>query len=328
MNRLRMADVFCGAGLFSQGFVQAGARPVFAVDLAPDAIETYNKNIAPVAKVGTVSADTILPPIDLLIAGPPCQGFSTLGGRDPADNRNSLCLLLPKFAEKAGAQMAIVENVPPFLASAHWQEMARAFVDLGFEIETWTLDAAHYGAAQRRSRTFTIASRIGIPKRPLESRKLKTVADAFAGIAYNDELHRWPEPTALAKSRMVLIPPLGDKRDVLRAAPELCPPSWSKMGAQAVDVWGRINPAQPANTIRCRFQNPSTGRYIHPTEDRVISLREGARLQGVPDEWQFAGHAYSVARQIGNGVPIPLSAAVAHAVVSHIRSLDQIATAA
>jgi len=110
---------------------------------------------------------------------------------------------------------------------------------------------------------------------------------------------------------MRLIPTGGDKRDLMRAAPDLCPPSWRQVGCQATDVWGRIDPDKPANTLRCAFQNPSKGRYIHPTANRVISLREGARLQGVPDAWHFVGRNYPVARQIGNGVPVPLARAVA-----------------
>jgi DNA (cytosine-5)-methyltransferase 1 len=127
-------------------------------------------------------------------------------------------------------------------------------------------------------------------------------------------MHRWSKPSKLAAGRMAQIPIGGDKRDLMRAAPELCPPSWAVVGCQATDVWGRIDPAKPANTLRCAFQNPSKGRYIHPTEDRVLSLREGARLQGVPDEWVFEGRDYPVARQIGNGVPVPLARAVAEEV--------------
>ena len=77
-----------------------------------------------------------------------------------------------------------------------------------------------------------------------------------------------------------------------------------------------MDPDKPANTLRCTFQNPSKGRYLHPTEDRVLSLREGARLQGVPDDWTFVGKPYPVARQIGNGVPVPLARAVATQVMA------------
>src|SRR3546814_3824078 len=75
-------------------------------------------------------------------------------------------------------------------------------------------------------------------------------------ILAGDIHHSWPIPAGVAAERIALIPPLGDKRDVMRLAPELCPPSWERVGCQATDVWGRIDPDQPSNTIRCTFQNP------------------------------------------------------------------------
>ena len=86
------------------------------------------------------------------------------------------------------------------------------------------------------------------------------------------------------------------------------------MGNQAVDVWGRMDWNKPANTLRCSFQSASKGRYLHPEQHRVISIREGARLQGIPDNWVFSGDRSSIARQIGNGVPVPLARAVADAI--------------
>jgi DNA (cytosine-5)-methyltransferase 1 len=131
-------------------------------------------------------------------------------------------------------------------------------------------------------------------------------------------MHIWPKPVGIAAERIALVPPKGDKRDIVIMAPKLCPPSWFKIGCQATDAWGRIDPDEPANTIRCTFQNPSKGRYLHPTEDRVLSLREGARLQGVPDHWIFEGRPYPVARQIGNGVPVPLAAAVGRRIAEYV----------
>src|SRR3546814_12440644 len=106
----------------------------------------------------------------------------------------------------------------------------------------------------------------------------------------------------------------------MRLAPELCPPSWERVGCQATDVWGRIDPDQPSNTIRCTFQNPSKGRYLHPIANRTLSFRDGARLQGVPDCCTFAGRPYPVARHIRNGVPVPLPRPVAGAIIAPIKA--------
>lgn len=310
-----LIDLFSGAGLFSQGFKSVGFDPILAVELDWHAVETYNRNISDVGICANITDLGGLPAADVVIAGPPCQGFSTLGRRDAADERNSLGTRIPDLAIDAGAVIAVIENVPPFLRSQPWEQMCGRFRDHGFAIDTWVLDAADFGTPQTRTRAFTIASRVGSVRVPNGQNRKVSAQAAFEKIDLNDPLHVWPRPSRLAARRMAAIPFGGDKRDILKVIPDSCPPSWFKLGAQATDVWGRIHPDQPSNTIRCRFQNPSTGRYIHPTEDRVLSLREGARLQGVPDDWHFSGHATSIARQIGNGVPVQLSTAVARSVM-------------
>lgn len=322
MQPMTHIDMFSGAGLFSAGFVEVGFRPVLAVDLSKEAVASYNQNLPPVAKVGSVTAVRDIPAAEVLIAGPPCQGFSTLGRQDPKDVRNDLALDIPRWAAASGALVVAVENVPPFLASRQWRELAAKLEDQGYSIDTWVLDAANYGAAQIRRRAFTIASKIGAiaPPRPQLAR---ATAGSVLGLEIEpgDPLHTWPVPSKLAEQRIALVPEKGDKRDIMRQAPELCPPSWERVRCQATDVWGRIDPEAPANTIRCTFQNPSKGRYLHPTENRVLSLREGARLQGVPDGWTFVGRPYPVARQIGNGVPVPLASAVAAAIALALHSV-------
>ncbi|MDE1918031.1 MAG: DNA cytosine methyltransferase [Sphingomonadales bacterium] len=315
MQNLTHIDMFSGAGLFSAGFVDVGFEPRLAIDLSKEAVATYNRNLPAVAVAGSVTTFDQIPAADVLIAGPPCQGFSTLGRQDPLDVRNGLALEVPRWAQASDASVVVVENVPPFLNSAHWSELAAALEELGYGISTWVLDAAEHGAPQVRRRAFTIASKIGPIARPLPSpERISAGAAIGAPMQVGDPLHTWPTPKGIAAERIALIPPKGDKRDVMRLAPHLCPPSWEKVGIQATDVWGRINPELPANTIRCTFQNPSKGRYLHPTENRTLSLREGARLQGVPDSWTFVGRPYPVARQIGNGVPVPLARAVAASV--------------
>jgi DNA (cytosine-5)-methyltransferase 1 len=319
MQTVSFIDMFSGAGLFSGGAAIAGMAPVFALDLSKDAVDSYNRNIAPVARVGSVLDVLELPAADVLLAGPPCQGFSTLGRRDPTDIRNDLALQVPRWAEMCGASVVVIENVPPFLQSRQWQLLAQTFKKMHYDVNVWELEATDFGSPQRRRRAFTVASRIGSLSRPHICARSLTAGDILRQpMAADDPLHSWPEPSELALRRFKLIPSGGDKRDIMRAAPQLCPPSWEKVGCNATDVWGRIDTSQPSNTIRCTFQNPSKGRYIHPTKNRVLSLREGARLQGVPDSWQFVGKPYSVARQIGNGVPLALSKAVTSSIMNQM----------
>jgi len=312
-------DLFSGAGLFSAGMMKAGFEPVLAVELAADAVASYKRNVSDCIVRGSVTEAMKVPRADVLIAGPPCQGFSTLGRRDPTDVRNDLGLAILPWVAKSKAKIVVIENVPPFLNSRQWIAIKEALESLGYLVDAWELEAVEYGAPQRRRRAFTVASRIGPVAKPKHSSVRKTAGqvlfDPKRPLSDADPMHTWPTAKGIAAERIPLVPPNGDKRDIVVKAPELCPPSWFKMGCNATDVWGRIDPDEPANTIRCTFQNPSKGRYLHPFEDRVISLREGARLQGVPDSWIFEGLSYPVARQIGNGVPLALATAVGRSIL-------------
>lgn len=311
----RILDLFAGAGLFSQAFQEEGGNVVAAYELDRHAAASYANNVGKHVDVRDVRRVDESVRADVVVAGPPCQGFSTLGTRDPADVRNRLCLAVATWAKSAHASVVVVENVPPFLESKPWRSMRDAFDRLGYEVGAWCLDAAHYGVPQRRRRSFTIASRIGLPQLP-SPRRQQNAAVAFGRVRRDDPMHIWPEHSPLAQARMDLLPSHGDRRDLLAAAPALCPPSWHKIGCQATDVWGRIDSDQPANTLRTDFQNPSKGRYVHPTENRMISLREGARLQQIPERWEMSGHRTAVTRQIGNGVPLGLGRAVASEVLA------------
>jgi DNA (cytosine-5)-methyltransferase 1 len=319
MARPTFIDLFSGAGLFSAGMMRAGFRPLLAIEIAEEAIASYRRNVSECVVKGCVGDRWKVPRADVVIAGPPCQGFSTLGRRDPSDARNELSLAILPWVKAARPQIVVIENVPPFLASRQWSRLKRGLEGLGFGISVWELEAAEFGTPQRRRRAFTIASRRTVsPPRP---RRVPITAgevlfDPQRPLRRADPMHVWPEPQGIAARRIELVPPRGDKRDIAARAPSLCPPSWFKIGCQATDAWGRLDPDEPANTIRCTFQNPSKGRYLHPVENRVLSLREGARLQGVPDEWVLEGRPYPIARQIGNGVPIPLAAAVARRIVA------------
>jgi DNA (cytosine-5)-methyltransferase 1 len=317
VRKLRFIDLFAGAGLFGHAFTMEGCELVCAVELDRTAARTHQANTASPVLVGDIRRIHAPARCDIIIAGPPCQGFSTLNRRRGDDPRNKLGLEVVRWTEACRPQIVVIENVTPFLTSPVWRQLADGLEELGYRVATTLLDAADFGVAQHRRRSFTFAFKRKQPSIPLAERRHRTVRDAWRGLSTlpdGNNLHVARQPSPLALARMKLIPPGGDKRDVLRAAPHLSPPSWRRTSCEVTDVWGRLEWDAPANTLRTCLLNASKGRYIHPEQHRVISLREAARLHSIPDSWRFEGTPYQVARQIGNSVPLLLGRAVARAV--------------
>jgi DNA (cytosine-5)-methyltransferase 1 len=317
-HRPTVVDLFAGAGLFGYAFRRVGFRLIRAVEVDPVAAATYARNLNSEIEVADIA---LVPPrgrCEVLIAGPPCQGFSTLGARKPNDPRNALSLYVASWAKVLKPKIVVIENVAAFLESEEWGRLVRRLRCTGYEVTPFTLDAFDYGVPQRRSRSFTIASRCGTVEVPRCRRTTRTVRQAWEGLATepNDvNCHYAPKPSDIALARMRVIPPGGDKRDVMQKAPHLAPPSWWKVSCEVTDAWGRMEWDSPCNTLRTALQNASKGRYIHPDQHRVITLREAARLHSIPDSWSFIGLPTQIARQIGNSVPPALGKAVARAVL-------------
>jgi len=225
-----------------------------------------------------------------------------------------------RWAALTSPKIVVIENVAAFLESPHWLKMRRGFKVLGYDVQSVVLNAADFGVPQIRNRSFTFASKVGFPAvAPSHSGKHRSVRDAFSNLAAPlplDRMHRIRDLSEKAYNRICNIPYGGGKRDLMRNSPHLVPRSWWAIPNQATDVWGRMALDEPANTIRTGFINPSKGRYLHPTENRVITMREAARIHSIPDEWEFEGTDTSVARQIGNSVPPQLGMAVAKAVMA------------
>ena len=279
-SRPTFADVFCGAGLFSEGFSREGFQPVYAVDLDPMAVQSYRRNVADVAEVG--DARRVLTDVraDVLIAGPPCQGFSTLGRQDPKDERNLLCLAVPRWAQACGARVVVVENVPRFLRSEVADRLVQAFEREGFTVQPHVLEASCFGVAQRRERGFLVASRTGAIGGPADpAGRPRTAGSEILERPFqrDDPMHCWPVPSALALERFKSIPARGDKRDLMASRADLCPPSWTRMGCQATDVWGRLDPDKPANPTSA---TRSAFHLISSDFDRRASCKGLVSLMG------------------------------------------------
>lgn len=325
-SKPKVVDLFAGAGLFSLAFQRAGFQLVNAIEQNPVAASTYALNLGYHVACGDVRKYAAIGQCDVIIAGPPCQGFSTLGKRHKDDPRNKLSFEVVRWARALRPKVVVIENVAAFLRSDEHSSLKRRFRRSGYQFVSYTLNAEKYGTPQKRSRSFTLAfldeiEGIEIPQGG-KSLSLKTVRDAWQGLSKvpdGNNHHYAPKPSEMAIARMRVIPLGGDKRDVMKNAPELSPPSWWKIKGEVTDAWGRMHWDKPCNTLRTALQNASKGRYIHPEQNRVISLREAARLHTIPDNWSFDGSPTQIARQIGNSVPPSLGAIVAQAVMKSLR---------
>jgi DNA (cytosine-5)-methyltransferase 1 len=321
-------DLFAGAGGFTQGFVQAGFVPVYAVENDEDAAATYNANFGPHCLTDDINDVKDLPPADVIIGGPPCQGFSNLGSHIPDDARNQLWRHFVRAVEQAHPVVFVVENVPPLLRSEEGQELIRETQSLGYQVEGRILNAADYGVPQIRKRTIIIGNRVGKVTFPLpthidpEKRDLTTahlsdwvtVRQAIGDLPLEPTgywLHIGRNPTPKSLERYKHIPPGGNRWNLPRS---LMPECWKRKTKGGTDLFGRLEWDEPCVTIRTEFFKPEKGRYLHPEAHRPITHREAARIQGFPDEFVFRGSKIEIAKQIGNAVPVKLAYAIAQAV--------------
>ncbi len=345
-REVRVLDLFSGAGGLTQGFSQASNRfvTVTAVEHDLAAAATYAENHG----VDVVVAGDIeewldqgaVPGADVIVGGPPCQGFSALGKQDVLDHRNQLWRSYADTIVKAQPKYFILENVPAFLMSEQLAEFRRQ-CQLGGPLEDYTfqaeiLNAADYGAPQLRKRVILIGHRRdlphpGFPKATYSSEARRTVKDAldglpervtnvalpdywtskwgydFRGAFRTSDLHVTRDYESISLERFGHVKPEGNRFDI---PDHLLPECWKRHKTGTGDVMGRLRWNQPAVTIRTEFYKPEKGRYLHPTEHRAITHHEAARIQGFPDDYMWVGSKTAIARQIGNAVPIALAEAL------------------
>jgi DNA (cytosine-5)-methyltransferase 1 len=330
-------DLFCGAGGLTRGLVDAGFGVVGAVEVDGLAAETYATNFPNVTlwdedireiQATHFAAELDLEPgdLDLLAACPPCEGFSTmrtLNGHAPSDDiRNDLVLQLRRFIRVMRPKTVLVENVPALASDPRLRTLVRALGGLGYISRCDVLNAADFGVPQRRRRMLLVASRLGsLPARPTHSRRT-TVRDWIehlpkAGFS-GDPLHdhgevRSPKVAALIRR----IPKDGGGRIDLPQDMQLdCHIKCDGFR----DVYGRMAWNDLAPTITSGFVNPSKGRFLHPSENRTITLREGAALQTFPPSHIFSlsRGKYPAAEMIGNALPPLMVRAQAIAVAAHL----------
>jgi len=321
-------DLFCGCGGLTVGLKRSGFRVLGAVDIDSLSLETYKANHPEVltweVDIRKLNAFIMMRALglrrgelDLLAGCPPCQGFSTIrtlnGARRVEDPRNDLLFEFQRFVEELRPRAVMLENVPGLAKDRRFDEFCRFMETLGYLGEPRILNASAYGVPQRRRRLIYLAG-FGCPI-PFANpkRKKKTVRDAIGRLPEagksGDPLHDLPEHrTPRIMELIARIPKDGGGRTDLPEEDQL---ECHRRCNGFKDVYGRMAWDEPAPTITSGCFNPSKGRFLHPVEDRAITVREAALLQGFPRWYKFPGihNKSAIAWMIGNALPPPFVAA-------------------
>ncbi len=338
-----MIDLFAGCGAMSLGFQSDGLfRSVMAVEADRDSAATYRVNFGDHVVAEPIENVDSIPRADVIIGGPPCQGFSTLNRDGVGLERRALWREYLRFVEASKPQAFIMENVPRLLDSPEFGELVQTARELGYRVEGRILDAADFGTPQRRRRAIVLGVTEGLrlewptpshqdpgacdhPEPGLPS--WVTFRQAVEGLPLNPDgraWHRARNPRPESVTRYQAVPRDGGNRfqmqeNLDRAGKgDLVPRCWRNKPKGTTDVFGRLWWDRPAVTIRTEFFKPEKGRYLHPSADRAITVREAARLTGLPDNFVLPEDQSmtSIARQVGNAVPPPLARVIARCVAN------------
>ena len=344
--RYKVIDLFCGAGGMTLGFVDprfcGGFECILAVDNDSSAIATHHANFG-----GEVVCEDVekwleqnlrIIQADVVIGGPPCQGFSLLNKKRRGDYRRALWKPYLEVVKRCEAKIFVMENVSGLYRSKELSQIQQRARDIGFEIRAAILNAANFGVPQIRKRALIVGWQTGtvsVPKfPPRQTHALRgtdkslppwrTVRETIGDLANPIgteigaepplNLHFGRNPTPKSRKRYRAVPPGGNRFDLQKNAPEITPPCWIKKTSGGTDLFGRLWWERPSVTIRTEFFKPEKGRYLHPEQHRPITHREAARLMGFPDDFTFRGSKTEIAKQIGNAVPPDLAGAVARVV--------------
>lgn len=345
-NKLTCIEGFCGAGGMSLGLQQAGFDIRLAFDINENAVETYNKNIGhhcELLDASKVSGEQLLNKagivsrLDLFSGGPPCQGFSKQkrGAHLLEDDRNKLVLEYSRLVKELNPRAFLFENVEIF-----GQKRGKDLIDeikeklFNYTIYTYFICSSDYGVAQKRGRFIMIGidklENASIP-RLLKSKKQLTIKDVIGLLPPPpDDYKEHPEIpnhikckiTKLNEERFSHVPPGGGWQEIPFELRLKCHQKVDTSSGGWPDVYGRLEWDKQCPTITAGFDSFTRGRYGHPSQNRAITLREGAMLQGFPINYRFYGNRDAIRLQIGNAVPPPVSYAAGTAIINSLTKVN------
>lgn len=347
----KILDLFCGAGGFSSGLdMLDNFTTVIGLDFDKYAIETFSKNFSKAKAIcGNILDDEIKKDVvnsskakgvNMIIGGPPCQGFSLKGknlGLD--DERNFLFKEYLNIVKELMPDVFVIENVKNILNSSnHYfrDEILKEIKNLGYIVNYGVVNAKNYGVPQSRERALFIACKTKMINLPNPQDKHTTVRDAISDLAYLEsgegevvsnyinepqsdyqrmlrgnvlQYHKASSHSQIAIDKLKMIPPEMGKEYLPKEllGKQKFSTTWSRL------AWDDISP-----TIDTRFDTPSNGKNSHPYLNRAITPREAARIQSFKDDFHFYGPKVAVCKQIGNAVPPLLAKAIGEQISSEL----------
>lgn len=349
---LKIVDLFSGVGGLTYGFIETGFKVILANEIDPEIAYAYTQNHQGTKMINEditkLDISQIFGPyqgeIDMVIGGPPCQGFSQKGSRKTInDERNFLFRYFFEVVKFIKPKFFLMENVPNLLTAENGlfkSEIEQIFGGIGYSLDCNILNAADFGVPQIRRRAF-ILGRFGTVKfsLPIGKAVKVTIDEAISDLAflesgegaaqleyrfnpkseyqktmrgdlnvlYNHVATRHSQES-INKLNMI---PIGMGKEVL--------PKELLTKSIYSGTWSRMKAEEQSVTITTRFDTPSSGRFTHPTLNRCITVREAARIQSFPDNFIFYGNKSSQMKQVGNAVPPLVGKAIAEEILSKIK---------
>lgn len=357
MKKPKIVSLFSGCGGLDLGFKQSGYDIIWANDILKDACETYRLNIGNHIFCEDINRihKNIIPKVDIVIGGPPCQSFSLVGKRNPHDDRSDLVWSYLEVLQKVKPKIFILENVTGILSaqspdgSKVLDNLVIAFENIGYTISVFKLNAADYGVPQRRVRVFIVGSKKKLKiSEPTKSnsednwisafealsdlsdtvenglgkyiKKPKGVFQELMRIGQNGKFNLHFTPYASKKDQELInhIPPGGNYTNVPDEIATTRILNFKKTGGRTT-TYGRLSKDNPSYTLNTHFNRLNVGCNIHYEKDRLISLREGLRIQSFPDSFEvLSSNKRNFYVQIGNAVPPMLAKAWADHLLNFI----------
>lgn len=360
MKKLKVVDLFCGAGGLSYGFTKMPNFEIIAAnDILPDMCEAYGLNHPGVKvycdDIKFLSAQRIYRDlglgqgdIDIVIGGPPCQAYSTVGKRALGDPRGVLFREYNRLITELQPKLFIFENVRGLVSMQKgvlFKEILELFRSEGYTVNYRILNAAKYGAPQVRERVIIVGHRLDkdfswpppthTASPSLFEKPFVTLGQALGDlplIQSGESSDKYTSTPQTEYQTLMRDTPTLHDHNAPKNNPRLVAlmeslaeggspkhaPAHLKPSSGFGNSYSRLWWNKPSSTITRNFGTPSSARCIHPKVARALTTREGARLQGFPDSYIFVGSRTAKNLQIGNAVPTQLSSAIAQVVAQFL----------